>query len=95
MADAKHPRKSGEGFKRRTRAVVREWRAGRGDPARVRSGAPHAATVVKGIRASGSTRAAGNGTPERNEPVELRKRNRHLEMEVDVLKQAAPVFARK
>ena len=35
-----------------------------------------------------------NGKPAR-EPVELRKRNRQLEMEVDVSEQAAPVFARK
>ncbi|MFR6657016.1 MAG: hypothetical protein ACLUQZ_01095 [Bifidobacterium catenulatum] len=40
-------------------------------------------------------KAADNRTPEQNEPVELRKRNRQLEMEVDVSEQAAPVFARK
>ena len=50
---------------------------------------------VQGIRNSGSTRATDNRTPGRNEPVELRKRNRQLEMEVDVSEQAAPVFARK
>ena len=50
---------------------------------------------VQGIRDSGSTKAADNRTPERNEPVELRKRNGQLEMEVDVSEQAAPVFARK
>jgi len=50
---------------------------------------------VQGIRNSGSTKAAGNRTPEENELIELRKRNRQLEMEVDVSEQAAPVFARK
>ena len=50
---------------------------------------------VQGIRDSGSTRAADNRTPGRNELIELRRRNRQLEMEVDVLKQAAPVFARR
>mgnify|MGYP002273388594 CR=1 FL=1 len=50
---------------------------------------------VQGIRDSGSTKAADNRTPERNEPVELRKRNGQLEMEVDVSEQAAPVFARR
>ena len=50
---------------------------------------------VRGIRNSGSTGAADNRTPGRNEPVELRKRNRQSEMEVDVSEQAAPVFARK
>lgn len=42
---------------------------------------------VQGIRNSGSTKAADNRTPEQNELIELRKRNRQLEMEVDVLKQ--------
>ena len=50
---------------------------------------------VQGIRNSGSTKAADNRTPEENELIELRKRNRQLEMEVDVSEQAAPVFARK
>lgn len=48
-----------------------------------------------GVRNSGSARAADNRTPERNELIELRKRNRQLEMEVDVSEQAAPVFTRK
>ena len=50
---------------------------------------------VQGIRNSGSTKAADNRTPEQNELIELRKRNRQLEMEVDVLKQAALIFARR
>ena len=50
---------------------------------------------VRGIRNSGSTRAVDNRTPERNELIELRRRNRQLEMEVDVSEQAVPVFARK
>lgn len=47
---------------------------------------------VQGIRNSGSTKAADDRTPEENELIELRKRNRQLEMEVDVSEQAAPVF---
>lgn len=50
---------------------------------------------VQGIRNSGSTKAADNRTPEENGLIELRKRDRQLEMEVDVSEQAAPVFARK
>lgn len=46
-------------------------------------------------RNSGSTRAVDNRTPEENELIELRKRNRQLEMEVDVSEQAAPVSARR
>lgn len=55
----------------------------------------HPAPVGAGVRNSGSTRAADNRTPERNELIALRGRNRQLEMEVDVSEQAAPVFARK
>ena len=50
---------------------------------------------VQGIRNSGSTKAADNRPPEENELIELRKRDRQLEMEVDVSEQAAPVFARR
>ena len=50
---------------------------------------------VQGIRDSGSTRAADNRTSEQNEPVELRRCDRRLEVEVDVSEQAAPVFARR
>ena len=50
---------------------------------------------VQGIRDSGSARAADNRTPGRNEPIEPGRRNRRLEMEVDVSEQAAPVFARR
>ncbi|MDU3798748.1 MAG: transposase [Bifidobacterium breve] len=50
---------------------------------------------VQGIRDSGSTRATDNRTPGRNEPVGPGRRNRQLEMEVDVSERVAPVFARK
>ena len=95
MADPRHPRHCAESFKRR---IVRLYENGR--PAReikdeydISRSTLH--RWVQGIRNSGSTKAADNRTPEQNEPVELRKRNRQLEMEVDVLKQAALIFARK
>ena len=75
------------------RAALRERQAGARDQGRVRHLALH--RWVQGIRDSGSAKAADNRTPERNEPVELRKRNGQLEMEVDVSEQAAPVFARR
>ena len=95
MADPKHPRHYEESFKRQ---IVRLCENGK--PAReikdeydISHSTPR--RWIRGIRDSGSTKAADNRTPEQNEPVELRKRNRQLEMEVDVLKQAAPVFARR
>ncbi len=95
MADPKHPRHYEEAFKRQ---IVQLYESGK--PSReIRAEYDIARSTlqrwVQGIRNSGSTKAADNRTPEQNEPVELRKRNRQLEMEVDVSEQAAPVFARK
>ena len=95
MADPKHPRHYDEAFKRQ---IVQLYESGK--PSReIRAGYDIARSTprrrVQGIRDSGSTRAADNRTPEQNELIELRRRNRQLEMEVDVLKQAAPVFARR
>ena len=95
MADPKHPRHYDEAFKRQ---IVRLYENGK--PAReikdeydIAHSTPR--RWVRGIRDSGSTKAADNRTPGQNEPVEPRKRNRQLEMEVDVSEQAAPVFARR
>ncbi|WP_416241034.1 IS3 family transposase [Bifidobacterium pseudocatenulatum] len=86
MADPKHPRHYDEAFKRQ---IVQLYENGK--PAReikdeydVSHSTLH--RWVQGIRNSGSTKAADNRTPEQNELIELRKRNRQLEMEVDVLK---------
>ena len=95
MAGPKHPRHYDEAFKRQivqscesgkpSREIRAEYDIARSTPRR----------WVQGIRSSGSTRAADNRTPERNEPIEPGKRNRQLEMKVDVSEQAAPVFARR
>ena len=50
---------------------------------------------INSINATGSPHAADNRTPEQNRIVELERENKRLRMEVDVLKQAAPMFARK
>ena len=95
MAGPRHPRHCEESFKRR---IVRLYENGR--PAReIRDEYDISRSTlhrwVQGIRDSGSAKAAGNRTPEQNELVELRRRDRQSEMEVDVSEQAAPVFARK
>ena len=95
MADPKHPRHYDEAFKRQ---IVQSCESGK--PSReIRAEYDIARSTlqrwIQGIRNSGSTRAADNRTPEQNELIELRRRNRQLEMEVDVLKQAALIFARK
>ena len=95
MAGPRHPRHCEESFKRR---IVRLYENGR--PAReikdeydISHSTLH--RWVQGIRDGGSTKAADDRTPERNEPVGPGRRNRRLEMEVGVSEQAAPVFARK
>jgi transposase len=44
---------------------------------------------------SGSFKEKDNRSPEGQELMELRKRNKQLEMEVDILKQAALIMGRK
>lgn len=44
---------------------------------------------------SGSFKEKDNRPPEAQELIELRKRNKQLEMEVDILKQAALIMGRK
>ena len=95
MAGPRHPRHCEESFKRR---IVRLYENGRpareiGDEYDISHSTPQ--RWVRGIRDSGSAKAADNRTPERNEPVGPGRRNRRLEMEVGVSEQAAPVFARK
>ena len=89
MAGPRHPRHCEESFKRR---IVRLYENVK-DECDISRSTLH--RWVQGIRDSGSAKAADNRTPERNEPVELCKRNGQLEMEVDVSEQAAPVFARR
>lgn len=50
---------------------------------------------VKQHQETGSFNAADNKTPEQKELEELRKRNKQLEMENDILKQAALIMGRK
>jgi len=50
---------------------------------------------VRQFKNSGSFKESDNLTPEQVELIELRKRNRQLEMEVDILKQAALIMGRK
>ena len=47
------------------------------------------------FRQSGSFLEKDNHSPEEQELIALRKRNKQLEMEVDILKQAALIMGRK
>ena len=46
-------------------------------------------------QSTGSFRDADNRTAEETELIKLRKENKQLQMEVDILKQAALIMARK
>lgn len=50
---------------------------------------------IKQAETTGSFKEKDNLTPEQKELIELRKRNKQLEMENDILKQAALIFGRK
>jgi len=50
---------------------------------------------VKQFDQSGSFRAKDNRSPEEEELIKLRKKNQQLQMENDILKQAALIMGRK
>ena len=50
---------------------------------------------LRQYRNSGSFKAKDNRTPEENELIKLRKQNKQLLMENDILKKAALIFGRK
>ncbi len=50
---------------------------------------------VRQAKKTGSFKEADNLTPTEKELIALRKRNQQLEMENDILKQAALIFGRK
>lgn len=93
MADPKHPRKFSEEFKRQ---IVQMHESGKPASEIYEEYDLCRSTLrrwVKGVRENGSTRACDNRTAEENELIELRRENKRLRMEVDVLKQAALIFA--
>ena len=95
MADPKHPRHFTDEFKRQ---IVSLYNAGK-PPSEIMEeydlGKSTVERWIKSINATGSPRAADNRTPEQSRIVELERENERLRMEVDVLRQAAPMFARK
>ena len=95
MADPKHPRHFTDEFKR---LIVDLYNAGKPKREAMDEYDLGKSTVerrVKSINATGSPRAADSRTPEQNRILEPERENRRLRMEVDVLRRAAPVYARK
>ena len=95
MADQKHPRHYDEAFKRKIVQLYESGKPSRETGAEYDIARSTLRRWVQDIRNSGFTRAADDRTPEQNEPGGPGRRDRQLEMEVDVSEQAAPVLARK
>lgn len=95
MADQKHPRHYDEAFKRKIVQLYESGKPSRETGAEYDIARSTLRRWVQDIRNSGFTRAADDRTPEQNDPVGPGRRDRQLEMEVDVSEQAAPVLARK
>ena len=95
MADQKHPRHYDEAFKRKIVQLYESGKPSRETGAEYDIARSTLRRWVQDIRNSGFTRAADDRTPEQNEPVGPGRRDRQLEMEVDISEQAAPVLARK
>ena len=95
MADPEHPRHFSDDFKRQ---IVEPHNAGKPMGEIMAGCDPGRSTVrrwITSVNAAGSPRAADNRTPGQARVVELERENRRLRTEVDVLKQAAPMLARK
>lgn len=95
MADPKHPRHFSDDFKRQ---IVELHNAGKPMSeimAEYDLGRSTVRRWITSINATGSPHAADNRTPDQARVIELERENRRLRMEVDVLKQATLIFARK
>ncbi len=95
MRDPRHPRHFTDDFKRQIVDLHSAGKPKREAMDEYDLGKSTVERWIKSINATGSPRAADNRTPEQNRILEPERENRRLRMEVDVLKQAAPVYARK
>lgn len=95
MADPKRPRHFTDDFKRQVASL---YDAGRPPGEIMREydlGSTTLRRWIDSVDATGSPHAADDRTPEQNRVIELERENKRLRMEVDVLKQAALMFARR
>ena len=95
MRDPKHPRRFTEDFKRQIADLHHAGKPLKDIEVEYDLGHSTVCRWIKLMDATGSTRAADNRTPEQQRIIDLERESRQLKMEVDVLKQAAPIFAQK
>lgn len=95
MADPKHPRHFSNDFKRQVVELCNAGKPMSEIMAECDLGRSTVRRWITSINATGSPHTADNRTPDQTRVIELERENRRLRMEVDVLKQAALIFARK
>ena len=95
MRDPRHPRHSTDEFKRQIVGLHNAGKSKREAMDEYDLGKSTVERWIKSINATGSPRAADSRTPGQDRILELERENRRLRMEVDLLKQAAPIYARK
>lgn len=95
MRDPKHPRHFTDEFKRQIAGPCNAGKPKREIMEEYDLGSTTLRRWINSINAPGSPHAADNRTPKQNRVIELERENKRLRMEVDVLKQAALIFARK
>ena len=95
MRDPKHPRRFTEELKRQIVDLHHAGKPLKDIEVEYDLGRSTVCRWIKLMDATGSARAADNRTPERRRIIDLERENRQLKMEVDVLKQAALIFAQK
>lgn len=95
MRDPEHPRQFTEEFRRRIVALADSGKP-RAEAMREHDlGKPTLDRWIRRVHACGPTAAADSRTPERNRLIELERESARLGMEVDALRQAALIFARR
>ena len=95
MRDPKHPGQFTEEFRRQIVALVDSGKPRAEAMRECDLGKSTLDRWIQRVHACGSTAAADNRAPEQNRLIELERENARLKMGVDVLKQAAPMFARR
>jgi transposase len=95
MADPKHPRKFSEKFKGQIVQLYDNDKSPTDIKVEYDIGSSTLHRWIRALHDNGSTRAADDRTPEQACILERKKENKQLRIEVDVLKTAALIFARK
>lgn len=95
MSEKRSPRKFSDDFKNQMVALYDGGKSGSEICAEYDISKSLLYGWIKKAHSSGSFKAADNRTPHEEELLRLRKENKQLKMENDILKQAALIMGRK